>query len=183
MKQNLLSVAALVSMQATLAGFECSCSGGSQPDSIGLSSFTADGASAAQPSSESESESESDQASDAVEVADGVAEGGRDLHTQSCTGVAADSGGPGTCSGQGGAPSSLAVHNGCGQSVDAWSVTPPVTCPTCCAEIFVRTIPAGQSLTLAAVASQVWRLRLPDAGPVLVEVPPLGAGTTTVVVP
>jgi hypothetical protein len=179
MKRNLLGVAALVSMQATVAGLECSWSAGSQPDSVGNSFFTTDGASAAQPSSESES----DRASDVVDVADGLAEGGRDLHTQSCTGVAADSGGPGTCSGQGGAPSSLAVHNGCGQSVDAWSVTPPVTCPTCCAEIFMQTIPAGQSLTLAAVASQVWRLRLPDAGPVLVDVSPLGPGTTTVVAP
>jgi hypothetical protein len=80
-------------------------------------------------------------------------------------------------------PASLVVENGCAQRVDLWLVTLSITCPTCCADVFSDTIEAGHSLTRSSFVSQVWRLRLPDGGPTVLDIPPLQAGTTRVHLP
>jgi hypothetical protein len=137
---------------------------------------------AANPPPREASGSESGQASEVAEAATFSVDDAGVLIADGCALLDGEAGPPATCSGRGDAPALLIVQNGCALPLDAWSVTPPLTCPDCCAESFVATLPQGQSSTLSSVASHAWRLRLPDAGPVVVDIPPLGSGTTMVVV-
>jgi hypothetical protein len=88
-----------------------------------------------------------------------------------------DAGAATVCSVGADASASLVVQNNCTQNVDLWWVSYQ------CSEAFYSTIQAGAAVVQPSFASHPWRLRLPDAGPVIKEIAPLHPGTTVVVVP
>jgi len=96
---------------------------------------------------------------------------------------AVDAGSTAICSASAAVDALLVVQNGCAESVDLWSITDPATCPSCCAEVFDRTIAPGTSSVQPSLVGRSWRLRKIDAGPVLEEILPLEPGTTTAHVP
>jgi len=173
-------VARIIRIPAMIC-FQLHCVGTAEPQTGGgpsVSSTTLDGSVSASPSF---SGLDADRALLAIDGAERPGPGDGGFLSVRCVPPAVDTEPSAGCSGEGSAPAQFVVRNGCAQNIDAWSVTRPLTCPTCCAEFFVRTIPVGQASTLPAFTSQVWRLRLSDAGPMLVDVPPLGQGTTSVV--
>ena len=96
--------------------------------------------------------------------------------TASCSGFA-DAGPAAACATAGDAAASMVIDNTCAENVDLWWVSYQ------CTEVFYQQVPAGMTSMQSSFETHPWRIRLPDAGLVVKDIPPLGPGTTNVQVP
>jgi hypothetical protein len=96
---------------------------------------------------------------------------------KSCADIALDAGDATVCAMSADASANLVIQNNCAEGVDLWWVGYQ------CSEVFYSTIQSGAALMQPSFVSHPWRLRLPDAGPVIKQIGPLPVGSTVVVVP